>query len=89
MPNTIALSTPDALAALCSSLDPSHQSALFAFAQFLKSQEAQAALDVVDEEDEAAWEREFSDAAKVENFAQWARQSVTHDEPRPIDPARL
>lgn len=89
MPNTNALSTPEALAALCSSLDPAHQSSLLAFAQFLKSQEAQAALDLVDEDDEAAWEREFSDAARVEKFADWARQSLAREEPRPIDPARL
>ena len=89
MPNMIDSSTPETLAALCSSLDPAHQSSLLAFAQFLKSQEAVAALDSVDEEDEAAWEREFGDPAKVEKFAQWARQSVAREEPRPIDPARL
>ena len=89
MPDTTDLSTPQTLAALCSGLDPAHQSSLLAFAQFLKSQEAMAALDSVDEEDEAGWEREFGDAPKVEKFAQWARQSLAREEPRPIDPARL
>ena len=89
MPNTTVLSTPEALADLCRSLDTTHQSSLLAFAQFLKSEEAQRALDIVDEKDEAGWEREFSDAAKVEKFAQWAEQSLVREEPRPIDPARL
>ena len=89
MPNMTVLSTPEALADLCRSLDATHQSSLLAFAQFLKSQEAQRTLDLVDEEDEAAWEREFGDAAKVEKFAHWAKESLAREEPRPIDPARL
>lgn len=89
MPNTTVLSTPEALADLCRTLDPTHQSSLLAFAQFLKSEEAQRTLDQVDEEDEAGWEREFGDAAKVERFAHWAEQSLAREEPRPIDPARL
>jgi len=89
MPNTLTPSTPEAVAALCSSLDPANQSSLLAFARFLKSQEAQAALDVVDEEDEAAWERDFNDSAKTANFARWAEASLAHDKPKPVDPARL
>jgi hypothetical protein len=82
-------STPEAVAALCSDLDPAHQSSLLAFAQFLKSQEAQAALDIEDEEDEAAWERDFNDPAKVANFARWADESLAREKPRQLDPARL
>ena len=52
-------------------------------------QNALAALNVVDEEDEAAWEDEFSDAVKVGKFARWARESLAREEPRQIDPARL
>lgn len=89
MSNATSLSTPEAVAALCSSLDPAHQSSLLEFARFLKSQEAQAALDIVDEEDEAGWERHFSDPAKVANFARWADESLARDKPQPIDPARL
>ena len=89
MANMMPPSKAEALAALCSSLDPAHQSSLLEFAQFLKSQEAQAALDIVDEEDEAAWERQFCDPAKVANFARWADESLAREKPRPIDPARL
>lgn len=77
------------MATLCSSLDPAHQSSLLAFAQFLKSQEAQTALEAVDEEDEAAWERDFNDPAKVANFARWADESLAREKPQRIDPARL
>lgn len=79
MPNTLTPSTPEAVAELCSSLDPAHQSSLLAFAQFLKAQEAQAALEVVDEDDEAAWERDFNDPAKVANFAHWADESLARE----------
>lgn len=89
MPNPTTRSMPEAVAGLCSSLDPAHQTALLEFAQFLKWQEAQAALDVVDEEDETAWEREFSNSAKVANFARWADESLTRAKPHPIDPAAL
>jgi len=85
----MTLSKVEAVAALCSSLDPAHQSSLLEFAQFLKSQEAQTALDMVDEDDESAWEREFSDPAKVANLARWADGSVARETPQPIDPARL
>ena len=50
---------------------------------------AQAALDVVDEEDEAAWERDFNDPAKVANLARWADESIAREKPQRIDPARL
>ena len=89
MPNTLTPSTPEAVAALCSNLDPTRQSSLLAFAQFLKAQEAQAAFEAVDEEDEAAWEREFNDPAKVANLARWANETLTGEKPRMIDPARL
>lgn len=89
MPNTLTPSTPEAVAALCSNLDPARQSSLLAFAQFLKMQEAQAALDAVDEGDEAAWEREFNDPAKVANLARWANETLARERPRTIDPARL
>ena len=89
MPNTLTPSTPEAVAELCSSLDATRQSSLLAFAQFLKSQEAQAALDRVDEEDEAAWERDFNDPAKSANFARWADESLAREKPQRIDPARL
>ncbi|MEO7319769.1 MAG: hypothetical protein ABIZ56_12335 [Chthoniobacteraceae bacterium] len=89
MPTTPTLSTPEAVAALCRGLDAAHQLALLAFAQFLKSQEAQAALDAMDEDDEAGWEQQFSDPAKVANFARWADESLARDQPRPIDTAKL
>ncbi|MBI4625734.1 MAG: hypothetical protein HY736_21250 [Verrucomicrobia bacterium] len=81
MPNTLTPSTPEAVAELCSRLEPAHQSSLLAFAQFLKSQEAQAALGVVDEEDEAAWERDLNDPAKVANLARWADESLAREKP--------
>ncbi|MEO5960354.1 MAG: hypothetical protein ABIZ49_05420, partial [Opitutaceae bacterium] len=87
--NTLTSSTPEAVAALCGSLDPARQSSLLAFAQFLKAQEAQAAFEAVDEEDEAAWERHFNDASKVANLARWADESLAREKPRPIEPARL
>jgi len=43
----------------------------------------------VDPEDEAEWEREFSNPARVASFARWADESLARDKPRPIDPARL
>lgn len=89
MPNTLTPSTPEAVAELCSSLDPARQSSLLAFAQFLHSQEAQAAFDVVNEDDEAAWERDLNDPAKVANFARWADESLAREKPQRIDPARL
>ena len=89
MPNIANQSTAEAVAALCGGLEPAHQTSLLEFARFLKWQEAQAALDVVDEEDEAAWDREFSDPARVANFARWADQSLAREKPQPIDPARL
>jgi hypothetical protein len=89
MADTTTLSKPEAVAALCSTLDPAHQASLLEFAQFLKSQEAQSALDVVDEEDEAAWEREFADPAKVANFARWADESQAREKAQPVDPRRL
>jgi hypothetical protein len=89
MANPSSPSTAEAVAALCGSLDPARQSSLLEFAQFLQWQEARAALEVVDEEDEAAWERDFSDPAKVANFARWADESLARDKPQPIDPARL
>jgi hypothetical protein len=89
MPNTLTPSTPQAVAELCSSLDPARQSSLLAFAHFLKSQEAQAALERVDEDDESAWERDFGDPAKTAKFARWADESLAHEKPKQIDPARL
>jgi hypothetical protein len=89
MADTTTLSKPEAVAALCSTLDPAHQTSLLEFAQFLKSQEAQAALGVVDEEDEAAWEREFADPAKVASFARWADENLAREKPHPVDPRRL
>ena len=89
MPNTMTLSTPETVAALCRSLDPAHQTSLLQFAQFLKAQEAESALGVVDEDDETEWERHFSDPAKMANFARWADESLAREKPRPIDPARL
>jgi hypothetical protein len=81
--------TSEAVAALCRSLDPAHQSSLLEFARFLKSQEAQDSLGQVDEQDEAKWARHFSDPAKVTNFARWADESLAREKPRPIDSARL
>ena len=89
MPTTQTSSTPEAVAALCGSLDPAHQSSLLAFTQFLKAQEAQAALDEVDEGDEAAWERDCNDPGRAANFARWANESLARDKPQRIDPARL
>ena len=89
MSHTTAISASEAVAALCRSLDPAHQSSLLEFARFLKSQEALASLDEVDEQDEAEWERHFSDPAKVANFTRWADESIAREKPRPIDSARL
>jgi len=89
MPTTLTPSTPEVVAELCSSLDPARQSSLLAFAQFLKSQEEQDALDCVDEEDEAAWERDFNDPSKVANLARWADESLAREKPQTIDPSRL
>ena len=86
---TMTLPTPEAVAALCRGLEPAHQSSLLEFAQFLQSQEAQAALDDVDEEDEAEWDRLLNDPAKTANFVRWADESLARSQPRPIDPARL
>ena len=83
------LSTPEKLAALCRGLEPAHQASLLDFARFLESQEAQASLEVVDEADEAEWERQFNDPAKTANFARWADESRAGDTSQPIDPARL
>lgn len=87
MPHT--LNPPEAVAELCRSLEPAHQFSLLEFAQFLKMQEARAALDEVDEEDEAAWDGLLNDPAKVANFARWADESLARNQPRPINPARL
>ena len=89
MPDTMTRSAVEAVAEVCSGLDPAHQTSLLEFAQFLKLQEAQSALDAVDEQDEAAWERELGDPAKLANFARWADESLAREKPRPIDPARL
>ena len=89
MSHTTTTSAAETVAALCSSLDPVHQSSLLEFARFLKSQEAQASLDEVDEQDEAEWDRHFGDPTKVANFARWADESVAREKPRPIDPTRL
>ena len=56
---------------------------------FFKAQEAQAALDEVDEEDEAESDRLFNDPAKVGNFARWADKSRACSVPKPIEPSRL
>lgn len=89
MPNTLTSPTAEAVATLCHSLAPAHQSSLLAFAQFLKSQEAQTALDSVDEDDEAGWDTQLGDAAKTANFARWAEQSLARRQARPLDPAKL
>lgn len=67
MPHTVSL--PAAVAKLCSSLEPAHQSSLLEYAEFLKAREAQRSLEVVDEEDEADWDQGLLDPAKVANFA--------------------
>jgi hypothetical protein len=46
-------------------------------------------LEVVDEADEAEWDRVLGDPAKVANFARWADESLAREKPRAIDPARL
>jgi hypothetical protein len=89
MQSTTTLSTPETVAALCRSLAPSRQFSLLEFARFLKSQEAQGALDVVDEDDEAGWAADFNNPAKVENFARWADASHAAETPRPMDSAKL
>ena len=89
MPNTLSPSTPEAVAELCNSLDPARQSSLLAFALFLKSQEAQAAFDLVGEADESAWDRDFNDPGKVANFARWADANLAREKPQRIDTARL
>ena len=83
------MSLPDAVAELCRSLQPAHQSSLLDYAEFLKAQEAQAGLNIVDEEDEAEWDAQLADPEKVANFARWADESLARDRPRPIDPAHL
>jgi hypothetical protein len=84
-----AVSLPEALAELCSSLEPAHQHSLLEYAEFLKAKEAQRSLEVVDEADEAEWDRVLGDPAKVANFARWADESLAREKPRAIDPARL
>lgn len=89
MADTLTPSTPEAVAELCSRLAPARQSSLLAFAQFLKAQEAQAEFEVVDEDDEAAWARDFNDPARVANLARWADESLAREKAKPIDSARL
>ena len=74
---------------MCRGLNPAHQSSLLAYAQFLEAKEAQAALDEMDEEDEAEWDRLLTDPARAADFARWAAESLTRSQPRPLDPARL
>ena len=76
MSSSITLPTPEVIAAVCRALSPAHQSLLLEFAQFLQAQEAQAALDDVDEEDEAEWDRLLTDPARAANFARWADESL-------------
>ena len=75
MSSAITLPTPEAVAAVCRALNPAHQSSLLAYAQFLQAQEAQAALDEVDEEEEAEWDRLLNDPVKTANFMRWADES--------------
>lgn len=83
------INPPEAVADLCRSLEPAHQSSLLEFAQFLKMQEARAAFDEVDEEDEAAWDRLFNDPAKMANFARCADKALAEGSSEPLDPSRL
>ncbi|MBM3852877.1 MAG: hypothetical protein FJ399_06940 [Verrucomicrobia bacterium] len=79
MPTTLTPSTPEAVAAVCSSLKPDHQSSLLAFAQFLKAQETQAMLEAVDEADEAEWNQLLDDPTKGANFARWADECLARE----------
>ncbi len=87
MPHTASL--PETVAELCSSLEPAHQSSLLEYAEFLKTKEVQRSLEAVDEEDEAEWDRQLLDPAKVANFTRWADESLAREKPRAIDPAQL
>ena len=87
MSQTVSL--PEAVAELCSSLEPEHQSSLLEYAEFLKAKETQRSFEVVDEENEEEWDRQFGDPARVANFARWADESLAREKPRAIDPARL
>lgn len=89
MAHTADLTTTEAIASLCVTLQPDHQSSLLQFAKFLKSQEEQQSFGAVDEEDEAEWDRMLNDPARVANFAQWADQSLSNSSLHPVDPKRL
>ena len=89
MAHTAELTTAEAIASLCGTLQPDHQSSLLQFAKFLKSQEEQQSFAAVDEEDEAEWDRMLGDSARVANFERWADQSLAASTPQPIDPRRL
>jgi hypothetical protein len=89
MPNTTTLSTAEAVAALCTSLDPARQASLLDFARFLKAQEAATTFEEIDEADEAAWDREFADPVKSANLARWVDESLAEGKPRRINPAQL
>jgi hypothetical protein len=75
-------STLEAVASLCGSLNPDHQSSLLQFARFLKSQEESNEFHEVDEEDEAEWDQLLSDPDRVAKFGQWAERSRASSLPR-------
>lgn len=89
MSQTIPFPPAEAVTELCQSLEPAHQVMLLKFAQFLKTQEAQADFEEVDEEDEAEWDKLFSDPVKTAAMARWAEESMARSRPEPIDPAQL
>ncbi len=75
-------STLEAVASLCGSLKPDHQTSLLQFARFLKSQEESSDFHDVDEEDEAEWDQLLSDPNRVTKFGQWAERSRASSLPR-------
>jgi hypothetical protein len=80
---------PEVVAELCSSLEPALQCSLLEYAEFLKTKEVQRSLEVVDEEDEAEWDHQLLDPAKVGNFTRWADVGLAREKSRAIDPAQL
>ena len=90
MTQTMTLSPADSLADLCRSLRPDSQTTLLQFALFLKTSDtAAAAIENVDEAEEAAWDRDFSDPRKMTAFTRWAEKALSEGPDEPLDLSRL
>ena len=89
MPQAPATEIPEVLAETWRKLPPARQSSLLDYACYLASLEDGASLHEVDEEDEAEWDRLFSDEVKMANFRRWAEKALAEPGGEPLDLNRL